>query len=138
LYVPRPASAAGAISAKVVALTEEVAETMFLTKLKMVTIVLLAVSMVAVGGGLVSHQMAIAQPGQAQQPPAAGRKDAPTSKAQQRNDEVKGGDQKAEAVPKGATGQAARQAEAPARLTRDQVRRLRNVVNRPVSVDFPP
>ncbi|HEV3255612.1 MAG TPA: RNA polymerase sigma factor [Gemmataceae bacterium] len=139
LYAAGQVIAAGAISAKVVALTEEVVKTMFLTKLKMATMVLLAVSMVAVGGGLVAQHLAIAQQGQVQQPPAERREDAARArgKPKQPDDEVKGGDHKAEAEPKLA-GQTAPQAEPPARLTRERVKKLRDLVSRPITVDFPP
>ncbi|HEV3263131.1 MAG TPA: RNA polymerase sigma factor [Gemmataceae bacterium] len=138
LYVAGQVIAAGAISAKVVALTEEVVKTMFLTKLKIVTMVLLAVSMVAAGGGLVAQHLAIAQQGQAQPPPAEGSKDTAKTrgKPKQPDDEAKDGDHKAEAEPKVA-GQAAPQAEPPARLTRERVKKLRDLVSRPITVEFP-
>jgi len=81
--------ATAAISVKVAALTEGVLKTMMLTKLKMVAVVTVLLSMVAVGGGLLTYYTAAAQQGHVEKQPAEDKKvDAAASK----NDAIKEGE----------------------------------------------
>jgi RNA polymerase sigma factor (sigma-70 family) len=58
--------AMGLMSAQVITLTEGVLKAMLLTKLKLATVTLLLIGLIAAGGGFIACQMATAQPG----PPA--------------------------------------------------------------------
>jgi RNA polymerase sigma factor (sigma-70 family) len=75
LFAAGPAAAADVLSAKVVALTQGVLKTMFLTKLKIATAVLLAVSAFATGAGWLTHQ-ALADKPTDKVVPDAGKKDS--------------------------------------------------------------
>ena len=82
------ALATGAISAKVVALTEGVLKAMLLTKLKVTITALLAISLIGAGVGLVYCQTAgSGQPGGGQ--PVTAQKQQPTAKAEDKEDEKK-------------------------------------------------
>jgi RNA polymerase sigma factor (sigma-70 family) len=70
------AATAGIISAPVAALTEGVLQAMLLTKLKIVTAVVVTISLVCFGGGLITHDYAAAyQDGAAEQPVQRKRSD---------------------------------------------------------------
>jgi RNA polymerase sigma factor (sigma-70 family) len=80
LFAGGPA-AAGAISAKVAALTEGVLKAMFLTKLRMVTVLLLVVLGLAAGGWALSTPAALAFQGPPDQSAVGARKDAQASES---------------------------------------------------------
>jgi RNA polymerase sigma factor (sigma-70 family) len=83
LFGANQTMAAGVISAKVTALTEGVLRTMFLTKLKIATALLLAVGVIGTGAGIIGHPALAARPSQA-------KKDEPTKGAgEQKNENAK-------------------------------------------------
>jgi hypothetical protein len=72
-------AATAVISAQVAALTEGVLKTMLLTKLKIVTAVMVTVSVVCFGGGLITHSNAVAQPGNADAQPVQRKRSEPAT-----------------------------------------------------------
>ena len=110
------ALATGAISAKVVALTEGVLKAMLMTKLKIAIAVVMTLNLIGAGVGLVYCQTAgTGQPGKGQ--PVTAQKQQPTPKADGKDDEKKDGG----ADPKVAAGAPPAKTDAPKPLPEDIV-----------------
>jgi len=86
-------TAAGAISAPVAALTEGVLRAMFMTKLKVVSVWLLAVGLLAAGAGIVTHQALAGKPAATE----AALADKPAAQADAQKEEKKEKPKEAEA-----------------------------------------